>query len=143
MSCGVGCRRGSRGSRLRSGLAVPAVWARSCGSDWTPSLEPSICSRCSPKKTEKKKNEVTAEVHTWLGGPMAPAGHSLPPLQAGRFPPERRQSGSRISDRNVLHSTPPLPRWAVCSRISRAHTSSTLKLAVEEAPGLLKCPGNL
>ena len=41
--------------RLGSGVAVAVAEASSCSSDLTPSLATSICSRCNPKKTRKKK----------------------------------------------------------------------------------------
>ena len=47
-SCGVGCR---------SGVAVAVAQASSCSSDSTPSLGPSTCCGCSPKK-EKKRDEM-------------------------------------------------------------------------------------
>uniref|UniRef100_A0A8D1M9K0 Lipid-binding serum glycoprotein C-terminal domain-containing protein n=1 Tax=Sus scrofa TaxID=9823 RepID=A0A8D1M9K0_PIG len=40
---------------LRSGVAVALVYASSCSSDSTPSLGTSICHKCGPKKTKKKK----------------------------------------------------------------------------------------
>ena len=41
--------------RLRSGIAVPVMWASSFASNLTPSLGTSICCRCVPKKKERKK----------------------------------------------------------------------------------------
>ena len=43
--------------RLRSYNAV--VQASSCSSDWTASLETSMCFKCSPKKQTNKKNQKT------------------------------------------------------------------------------------
>ena len=42
---------------LRSYVAVAV--ASSCSSDLTPSLGPSICHRCGPKKTKAKKNSIS------------------------------------------------------------------------------------
>ena len=53
MSCGVGCRRGS---------AVALVKAGGYSSDWTPSLETSICRGCGPKKTHTQKNRNNSDV---------------------------------------------------------------------------------
>ena len=36
--------------RLGSGVAVAVVWARSCSSNWTPSLATSVRCRCGSKK---------------------------------------------------------------------------------------------
>ena len=41
--------------QLGSGVAVAVAWAGGYSSDWTPSLETSICHECGPKKTKKKK----------------------------------------------------------------------------------------
>ena len=41
--------------QLGSHVAVAVVLACSCRSDLTPSLGTSICCRCGPKKTKKKK----------------------------------------------------------------------------------------
>ena len=43
--------------RLRSGIAVAAVQARSCSSNSTLSVGSSICHRYSPKKEKKKKKK--------------------------------------------------------------------------------------
>ena len=50
MSCGIGCKRGSD-------LALLWLWhgPAAIALIWPPSLETSICHRCSPKKTKKKK----------------------------------------------------------------------------------------
>ena len=40
---------------LGSGVAVAVVLAGSCSSYLTPSVGTSICRRCSPKETKKKK----------------------------------------------------------------------------------------
>ena len=42
-------------TRLGPGMAVAVAGSNS--SNWTPSLEISICCRCSPKKTKKKKKK--------------------------------------------------------------------------------------
>ena len=42
---------------LGSRVAVAVVLAGSCSSNWTPSLGTSICQRCSPKKTKKRKEK--------------------------------------------------------------------------------------
>jgi len=39
---------------LGSGVAMAVVKASGYSSDWTPSLETSICHGCSPKKKKKK-----------------------------------------------------------------------------------------
>ena len=44
---------------LRSHIAVAMVLAGSCSSNLIPSLETSICHRCSPKKTKKKKKMIS------------------------------------------------------------------------------------
>ena len=43
--------------QLRSHMAVAVAQASSCSSDSTPSLGPSTCCGCSPKK-EKKRDEM-------------------------------------------------------------------------------------
>jgi len=55
MSCGVGSQ-----TWLRSYVPVVVVQAGSCSSDSTPSLGPSICHGCSPKK-QKKKTRVEVQ----------------------------------------------------------------------------------
>ena len=39
-------------TQLGSSIAASVAEASSCSSDWTPSLETSICLRCGPKKTK-------------------------------------------------------------------------------------------
>jgi len=50
---------------LKSGVAVAVAVAQagSCSSDWTPSLGPSICRRCGPKKKQKKKKNGLEREH--------------------------------------------------------------------------------
>ena len=43
--------------RLGFGIAVAVSVASSCSSDLTPSLRISVCLRCGPKKTKKKKKK--------------------------------------------------------------------------------------
>ena len=43
--------------RLGSFVAVAVAEAGSCNSDWSPSLETSICYSCVPKKQKKKKKK--------------------------------------------------------------------------------------
>ena len=43
--------------RLRSFVAVAVAEAGSCNSDWSPSLETSICYSCVPKKQKKKRKK--------------------------------------------------------------------------------------
>ena len=43
---------------LGFGVAVAVVQAGCYSPNWTPSLGISICSRCGPKKTKKKKNHL-------------------------------------------------------------------------------------
>ena len=43
---------------LGSGIAVAVVLVGSYSSDSTPSLGTSLCHRCDPKKTEKKKKDM-------------------------------------------------------------------------------------
>ena len=42
-------------ARLVSGIAVPVMQASGYSSNLTPSLGTSMCRRCDPKKTKKKK----------------------------------------------------------------------------------------
>ena len=53
---------------LGSGVAVAVAWAGSYSSDSPPSLETSMCHRCSPKKTKKKKKRFShiSIYKTWL-----------------------------------------------------------------------------
>jgi len=44
--------------QLRSGIAVAVVRDGRYSSDWTPSLETSICCRCGQKKKKKKKKAL-------------------------------------------------------------------------------------
>ena len=46
-------------------MAVAVVWAGTCSSDLTPSLETSICSGCSPKKQKKKKKRNTLVANSY------------------------------------------------------------------------------
>ena len=47
---------------LGSGLAVAVVYVGGCSSNSTPTLGTSICYRCSPKKTKKKKKKAFSGV---------------------------------------------------------------------------------
>ena len=44
--------------RLGSGVAVALTVAGNYSSNWTPSLETSICHGCSPRKDKKKKKSI-------------------------------------------------------------------------------------
>ena len=51
-------------TQLGSGVAVAAVEAGSCSSDWTPSLGTSICYRYNPEREKKKKNTSSSGQNT-------------------------------------------------------------------------------
>ena len=47
--------------QLGSSIAMAVALAGSCSSDWPPSLGPSICHSCGPKKKKKKKKKRKRE----------------------------------------------------------------------------------
>ena len=67
MSCGVDCRHGSD-------LAWLCLWcrARSCSSDWTPSLGTSICWEYGPKKNKNKQKKERVWFKVWSLGQQQP-----------------------------------------------------------------------
>ena len=67
---------------LRPRVAVAVAQASSCSSNWTPSLGPSICFECSPKKQKQKKKKKKKKAKSRPGG-MGTAGEK--PLTKHRF----------------------------------------------------------
>ena len=51
-------------TQLGSGVAMAVAKAGSCSSDWTPSLRPSMCCKCSPEK-QKKRGGTPRELLLW------------------------------------------------------------------------------
>ena len=64
--------------KLGSGVAEAVAWASSYRSNWTPHLGTSICCRCSPKKTKKKKKlKQTLELLEFFKMPSSSWGTSF------------------------------------------------------------------
>ena len=49
--------------RLGSGVAMAVVKANSCSFDLTPNLGTSICHKCDPEKTKKKKDITIVNIY--------------------------------------------------------------------------------